>query len=75
MRAWSMLIVWQIMMTLRRFRPSRKAPVKEPKKSTGIWVMKSTVPSSSGEPVILYTSQFMATRCIHSPDRDTICPI
>src|SRR5713226_1133722 len=44
-------------------------------RNTGNWLAKPTVPSSSDDPVIRYTSQDWATLCIQVPIKEMSCPL
>src|SRR5579872_3074136 len=66
--------VW-VAITIRwRGRRSTIAPAMGESKKIGICEEKLTAPSSSDDPVSLYTSQDCATFCIHVPIREISCP-
>ena len=53
--------------TLRRSSRSIHTPANGASRNVGIWPAKLTVPSTSAEPVSLYTSHDVAMRVIHVP--------
>jgi len=58
-----------------RSRRSTNTPAKGVSRKLLIRPEKATTPSSQAELVRLYTSQLMATCCIHVPISDMPCPM
>ncbi len=60
--------------TLRRSTRSTSTPASGAKRNVGICPAKPTVPSSSDDFVNRYTSHDVATRVIHVPISEMLCP-
>ena len=60
--------------TFRRSSRSTQTPANGANRNVGICPAKLTVPSSSADPVSRYTSHAVATRVIHVPISEIVCP-
>jgi len=72
--AWTVASAWAAMMVRRRFHRSARTPANGATTNVRIWEANPATPSSTFDPVRSYTSQPIATLCIHVPVTESPCP-